>query len=90
MAYLFVKHTVNDFNHWKTVYDSVATARDTHGAIRGQIMRDASNAKLVVVLEEYHTLEGAKNWAASSELRVAMGHAGVTSIPEIAFLEHLD
>ena len=90
MAYLFVKHTVNDFNQWETVYDSVAKSRDTHGAIRGQIMRDSNTPKLIVVLEEYRTLEGAKNWAESSELQVAMGHAGVIGIPEISFLENLD
>jgi heme-degrading monooxygenase HmoA len=89
MAYLFVNHTVNNFDQWKTVYDSVAAPRNQHGFIASRILRGTDNQNQVVVLEEYQTLEGAKNWVQSSELRVAMGHAGVNNTPDIAFLENL-
>ncbi len=89
MTQLFVKHAVKDFNHWKTVYDSVADLRDQHGFVSSRILRDADNPNQVVVLEEYRTLEGAKNFAHSSALHVAMGHAGVIGAPDIAFLENV-
>jgi heme-degrading monooxygenase HmoA len=89
MTQLFVKHTINDFNRWKTVYDSVAGARDRHGCTGSRVMRGAQDPNTVVVLEEYRTLDGAQAWAQSSELRVAMGHAGVTGVPDIAFLENV-
>lgn len=87
MAYLSVKHTVNNFNHWKTVYDSLGNNRQQHGFVGSQILRGTDNPNQIVVLEEYQTFEGVKNWAQSSELRVAMGHAGVNCVPEILFLE---
>jgi heme-degrading monooxygenase HmoA len=88
MAFLSVKHTVNSFNHWKTVYDSLEAARGQHGFIGSQILRGADNPNHVVVLEEYQTLEGAKIWAHSSDFHVANGHAGVNCVPEILFLEN--
>jgi heme-degrading monooxygenase HmoA len=87
MAYLFVKHTVNNFNHWKTVYDAMSSTRNNYGSLGSRVMRGAQDPNQVVVLEEYQTLAGARAWAESSELRVAMGHAGVNSTLDIAFLE---
>jgi quinol monooxygenase YgiN len=87
MAYLSVKHTVNNFNHWKTVYDSLEAARSQHGCVSCQIMRGADNPNHIVILEEYQTFEGAKVWAHSADFHVANGHAGVNCVPEISFLE---
>ncbi len=87
MTQLLVKHAVRDFNLWKTVYDSLADLRDQHGFVSSRILRDADNPNQVVVIEEYRTLEGAKNFAQSTALRVAMGHGGVISTPDITFLE---
>jgi heme-degrading monooxygenase HmoA len=89
MAYLFVKHTVNDFGQWQTVYDSMADTKRAGGWLSGRIMRDSENPNQVVVLDEYATLEAAKTWAQNPALRVAMGHAGVIGKPEIAFLENV-
>jgi heme-degrading monooxygenase HmoA len=58
MAYLSVKHNVNNFDHWKTVYDSLQSARSQRGFIGSQILRGAGNPNQVLVLEEYQTLEG--------------------------------
>ena len=88
MAYLSVKHTVNNFNHWKTVYDSLEAARGQHGFVGSQILRAAHNPNQVVVLEEYQTLEGAKTWAHSSDFHVSNGRAGVNCVPEISFFDH--
>ncbi len=88
MAYLSIKHTVNNFNHWKTVYDSLEAARGQHGFIGSQILRGADNPNHIVVLEEYQTLEGARTWAHSADFHVANGHAGVNCVPEISFFEH--
>jgi heme-degrading monooxygenase HmoA len=87
MAYLFVKHSVKDFNIWRTVYDSMADTKRAAGWLSGRVMRDTQNPNQVVVLDEYTTLEAAKAWAQNPALRVAFGHAGVTGTPEIGFLE---
>ncbi len=87
MAYLFVKHSINDFKLWQAVYDSMAATKRAGGWLSGRVMRDSQNPNQVVVLEEYATLEAAKAWAQNPALRIAMGHSGVNGSPEIAFLE---
>ncbi len=89
MAYLFVKHSIKDFNLWRTVYDSMADTKRAAGWLSGRVMRDSQNPNQVVTLEEYTTLEAAKNWAENPGLRVAFGHAGVNGTPEISFLESI-
>ena len=91
MTQLFFKHIVSDFDQWKSIYDSlkVSSDRQTLGFVGSRIMRGQEDPNLVVVLEYFETLDGAKSWASSSDLSVAMGHAGVTSASEIHFLENV-
>lgn len=89
MAQVFIRHTVNNFQQWESLYNAQHALKRRHGWIGCQILRGTQNQNLIVMLEEYQTLEGAMTWTHAAEFHVTNGHAGVTSIPEIVPLENV-
>ena len=87
MAYMFVRHSVQDYEAWKSVFDSVADLRRRSGEKSYQILRQENGSKEVVALFEWDSLDNARKYATSPELKAAMERAGVTGKPEIFFLE---
>jgi heme-degrading monooxygenase HmoA len=87
MAYMFVRHTVKDFDAWKSVFDSVADLRRRNGEQSYQILREGNGSKELFVLFKWDSLKNAQNYASSPQLREAMERAGVVGKPDIRFLE---
>ncbi|MCH7588048.1 MAG: antibiotic biosynthesis monooxygenase [Chloroflexi bacterium] len=86
MATMLVQHTVKDFAEWKKVYDSVVDLRASSGELSDQIYRDASDPNKLTVIFKWDSLENARNYAESPELKAAMERAGVEGPPTIIFL----
>ena len=86
MATMLVQHTVKDFAEWKKVYDSVVDLRASNGELSDQIYRDASDPNKLTVIFKCDSLENARNYAESPELKAAMERAGVEGPPTIIFL----
>jgi hypothetical protein len=87
MATLIVKHRVANFETWKQNFDGMAEARARHGWISHRVVRDATDPNLVTVISKVKTLDGAKKYGTSDELRTAMASAGLVGAPEISFAE---
>jgi len=87
MAHVIVRHKVQDYSTWKSAFDDFVDARRTGGEKSYQIFHMDDDPNNVMALVEYDNLDNARNFFASSELREAMGKAGVTEPPEIYFLE---
>ena len=87
MAYMFVQHSVKDYEAWKSVFDSVSDLRRRNGEKSYQILRQENGSTNLVALFEWDNLDNARKYASSPELKAAMERAGVTSKPEIMFLE---
>ncbi len=87
MAYMFVRHSVQDYDAWKSVFDSVGDLRRRNGEKSYQILREGNGSSNLIALFEWDNLDNARRYAASPELKEAMERAGVTSKPEILFLE---
>jgi quinol monooxygenase YgiN len=87
MAYMFVRHSVRDYEAWKSVFDSVSDLRASNGEKSYQIMRQGNGSNELFVLFEWDNLDNARKYAASPELKAAMERAGVSGKPEISFLE---
>ncbi len=87
MAYMLVRHDVQDYEAWKSVFDSVADLRRRNGEKSYQILRQENSPNKLVALFEWDSLDNAHKYAASAELKEAMERAGVTGKPEILFLE---
>ncbi len=87
MHYLLIRHKVEDFIHWKPVYDAHLPARQRAGLKEVHLLRDIENPHIVFILFEASDLAKAHQFAASSDLREAMNKAGVSDKPDIHFLD---
>ena len=87
MAYMFVRHSVKDYEAWKSVFESVSDLRRRNGEQSYRILRQENDANSLVALFQWDSLDNAQKYASSPELREAMEQAGVAGKPEILFLE---
>ena len=85
-AWLIVTHKVENFGHWKAVFDSVAPSKRNYGWKQSNVLSIDGDKNNVMVMEEFGSIEKAKAFAASSELKTAMAKAGVASAPELHFV----
>ena len=87
MATLIVKHRVANFEAWKLVFDEMQPIRARHGWKSTRVLRDATEPNLVTIINHVASLDGAKAYGGSPELRAAMAKGGVLGPPEISFNE---
>jgi heme-degrading monooxygenase HmoA len=87
MPYILVRHKVADFSKWKPAYDAHLPARKEAGIKEVHVLRNVDDPNEVVVLSEADSLQKARDFAASSDLREKMQEAGVVDRPDIYFLE---
>jgi quinol monooxygenase YgiN len=82
-ATLIVRHRVNDYGAWRTVYDSVENLRQQYGCLSAEVMVDPSDKEDVYVFHRFPSVDQAQGFASSNELKEAMGRAGVAGPPRI-------
>jgi heme-degrading monooxygenase HmoA len=87
MAHLLIKHKVKDYLAWKKVFDGLINTRKARGEKSYQILHPENEANDLLAIFEWDDLENAKKFTNSSELKEAMGNAGVMEQPEVYFLE---
>jgi hypothetical protein len=85
MVTLFVRHTVAEYDAWRRVFDDFAATQDALGVTAKAVYRGADDANDITVTHDFDTLEAAKAFTSSQELKAAMHDAGVTSAPTIWF-----
>ena len=82
---VFVRHEIGDYAAWKKAYDEFGATRKKLGVIAHEVYRSIENPNDVTVMNDFKTLQKAKAYAASPELKAAMEKAGVTGTPQIWF-----
>ena len=87
MTHVLVTHEVADFDKWNTVFHDVAAMREEAGEKSAKIFRDTANPNTVTALFDWDNLENAQEYVNSARLKTAMQSAGVTSAPQITFLD---
>lgn len=87
MATAIVRLRVADFDQWRRVFDSLATARTEYGIVAATAHRDAADPAEVVTILTARNLAAARAWLASAVLRNGMAEAGVIGRPEVELLE---
>jgi hypothetical protein len=90
MATLIVKHRVKNFETWKAVFDEMETTRRQHGWIGARVLRDAADPNVVTIINRVRTLDGAKAYGGSAELRAAMAKGGIDGAPDVQFLDDVE
>jgi len=82
-ATLLVRHQVEDYAAWRSAYESVEGLRQEHGCTGAEVLVDPGDKQDVYVVHRFPTFGQAQAFAGSSELREAMGRAGVKGAPRI-------
>ena len=87
MVHLLIRHTIADYATWRSVFDAHEAFRRANGATGvGQLYRDEGNPNQITAVLEWDNAENARRFAGSPSLKEAMQAAGVTSAPEVHFL----
>lgn len=72
MAYVLIEHRVGDFETFREVYLDDAERRERLGCKGGLVFRVADDPNEIIVMLEWETVEGARDFAGSLELEQAM------------------
>lgn len=90
MANFIVRHKVEDYGKWKPVFDAHAATRKAAGCKGGRLFRNSDNPNEIIVVWDWDSVENAKKFAGSVDLRETMMKAGVADHPDLYFLEEIE
>lgn len=90
MSHFLIRHKVEDYAKWKPVFDSDSGNRQKHGSKGGRLFRNADNPNEVIILWDWESLEQARQFTQSPELKQKMHDAGVADRSDIYFLEEVE
>jgi quinol monooxygenase YgiN len=74
---MFVRHEVADYATWRKAYDGFRATQTKMGVVAQAVYQSTDDPNDVTVIHDFHSLEKAKAFAASPELKAAMEKAGV-------------
>jgi heme-degrading monooxygenase HmoA len=86
MTKLFVHHKVQDYAAWRKVFDDLTSVRTRFGSTGHQVFQSPSDPNEITILTDWHSVEEARAYAQSAELKEGMKNAGVISQPDVMFL----
>ncbi|UCB52975.1 MAG: antibiotic biosynthesis monooxygenase [Candidatus Zixiibacteriota bacterium] len=89
MAYMVIRHKVKDYDAWKVGFDNAIDIRKAGGEKSFRIFQLVDDRNDVVAIFEWDSLDNAKKFVDSPELREAMEKAGVSEEPKVNFLEEV-
>jgi hypothetical protein len=82
-ATLVVRHKVNDYAAWRSVYDELEPLRVEHGCTNQRVLRLPADANELLITHDFPSVEQASTFAQSGELRAGMARAGVDGPPTV-------
>ena len=82
-VHLFVRHEVADYATWRKAYDGFHATQVKLGVVTQAVYQSTDNPNDVTVTHVFHSLEKAKAFTASPELKAAMEKSGVKGAPQI-------
>ena len=83
MTTLAVRHTVSDFDTWKSAFDGHASVRSSHGSTGERILHDGN---AILVLIDFPDAASAQSFMADPTLADAMVKGGVVGAPDVSVL----
>jgi len=89
MINILIHHEVADYTAWKAAFDSAFDWRHQHGERSCRIFRGAGKVNDLTLFFEWESLETARAFVASEELKAKMAHAGVKGTPHVDFLSEV-
>jgi len=90
MAWVVVRHRVNDYPLWKRAFEENLSVRNQMGMRGGLILCDDTDPKLLTVALECDDLNRVRQYITGPEMKKIMADAGVIGEPDIMFLKELE
>jgi hypothetical protein len=90
MGMMIIRHKVRDYGHWCPLFDGHAEVQKAAGLTSPRVYHSADSNKSEIVVVFDKDTKSAKAFAASDDLKKAMGEAGVLDTPTVYFLESID
>jgi hypothetical protein len=90
MAKVIVQHQVADYDTWIAVFAEHQAVRQSHGATGHSVTRSSSDPNLIVIVNDFATLEGAVAFTQDPSLPAAMAKGGVTGHPQVWITNEAD
>jgi len=87
---VLIRHVVEDYQTWKSVFDANLPVAQQHGLTNLHILRDTISPNHMTILFKVHDSKKARAFLTSDFLKEKMQHAGVYSWPEIYFLTYAE
>lgn len=84
-----VHHKVRDFAKWKPFFDRHESTRKTSGSKGAQVFQNVEDPTDVFLVMEWDSLENAKKFGMSEDLKKTMEQAGVIGQPHVHFLQEV-
>jgi hypothetical protein len=82
---MFVRHDVADYTAWRKSYDAFGATQKKLGVTAQAVYQSTDNPNDVTATHDFASVEKARAFAASPELKWAMEDAGVKGVPQIWF-----
>ncbi|MFH1546919.1 MAG: cyclase [Candidatus Aenigmatarchaeota archaeon] len=89
MTYVIIRHEVKDYRTWKKAFDDHGSMRKENGEQSIQIFREADHENVIIAMAKWDTLERAKQFFESDDLKKGMEEAGVVGKPHMHFLNEI-
>lgn len=90
MPYVFIRHKVEDYEKWKSVFDENRAFRTAGGEKGGRLFHNIDDPSETIIIFRWDTIESARKFTESEDLKKAMQKAGVAEKPDIFFLEEVE
>lgn len=87
MIHVIVRHKVADYSRWKEAFDAHLSMRKAGGELGHRLFVSVEDPHDLTLVMDWDSLERARRFAGSDDLKQAMQKAGVVGEPEIRFLE---
>jgi len=87
MIHVLLRHKVADFNRWKESFDSHLNTRMHAGELGFRLFQSVDDPRDVTILLDWDSVEHARQFMGSEDLRSRMQQAGVVGTPEVHYVE---
>ncbi|HVN74054.1 MAG TPA: hypothetical protein VMT44_05625 [Methanoregula sp.] len=89
MPHMMVHHKVRDFAAWKPFFDRHESTRKAGGSKGARVFQNAEDPTDVFILMEWDSVENAKKFGMSADLKKVMEQGGVIGAPHVHMLKEV-
>jgi len=87
MVHVIVRHKVADYGRWKEAFDGHLGARKEAGEVGYRVLLSVDDPHEVTIFLDWDSLDRAKKFAASEDLKQKMQQSGVIGDADVRFLQ---